>query len=123
MNPGKKILIAEDEPDLIKVLQKRVSAAGYDTILAADGRKALELFDSRKPDLVLLDVMMPGMDGWELIRYIKDIRRSRSPVLVLTAKTGEKDKMIGVDILKADAYMTKPFDPDELIKKIRELAG
>ena len=123
MNPGKKILIAEDEPDLIKVLQKRVSAAGYDTILAADGRKALELFDSRKPDLVLLDVMLPGMDGWELIRYIKDIRRSRSPVLVLTAKTGEKDKMIGVDILKADAYMTKPFDPDELIKKIRELAG
>jgi DNA-binding response OmpR family regulator len=112
-----KILIVEDESPLAAGLCDLLSGEGYDTLTASDGRRALELFRRKKPDLVLLDVMLPEKSGYEVCR---DIRREdpRTPILMLTAKAEEVDRIAGLE-LGADDYIVKPFGVGELVARVR----
>jgi len=102
-----KILLVDDDPDILKLLQTFLESGGYSTITARDGREALKYLDEERPDLVLLDVIMPGMDGWAVLKQIRE--RSSLPVMMLTAKDATTDTIQGFS-LGADDYITKPFD-------------
>jgi len=112
-----RILIVEDETSLAEGLSDLLAGEGYDTSVAADGRRALELYRRKKPDLLLLDVMIPEKSGYEVCR---EIRRSdaRVPILMLTAKGEEVDKIAGLE-LGADDYIVKPFGVGELLARVR----
>ncbi|HHT06639.1 MAG TPA: response regulator transcription factor [Hydrogenispora sp.] len=112
---GKKILIVEDEPAISRVLQAYLSKAGYQVEAAFDGEEALRQFTSAQPDLVLLDVMLPGTDGWSILQYIR--RRSSCPVIMLTALGETKQKLAGLN-LGADDYITKPFNAEEVVARV-----
>lgn len=112
------ILIVEDARDLAQVVQRELDAIGYDTILAHDGLQAIELFASRQPDLIILDWMLPTVDGLEVLRHIR--RTSPIPVLMLTARDDEADRVNGLEV-GADDYLTKPFSMRELIARVRAL--
>ena len=111
-----KVLIVEDEAPLAETIAYNLREEGYKVCTAADGVAALDLFRSEKPDLVLLDVMLPGIDGVEVCRLIR--RESDLPILMLTAKSREMDKVIGLEV-GADDYITKPFGMLELIARVR----
>ena len=111
-----KVLIIEDEAPLAETIAYNLREEGYKVCTAADGLTALDAFRREKPDLVLLDVMLPGMDGIEVCRLIR--RESDLPILMLTAKSREMDKVIGLEV-GADDYITKPFGMAELIARIR----
>jgi two-component system response regulator VicR len=96
--------------------------ASNKTVSAASGMEALREVDVSKPDLVLLDIMMPDMDGWEVFRKIKEIN-STLPIAILTAKAQNFDRLLELHVLKADDYITKPFGKNELISKVRKLSG
>lgn len=114
-------MIIDDDPVIRELLYFNLSARGYEVISCANGQKALEIFAQEKPDLILLDVMMPGMDGWEVLKILRDHYDSSDvKILMLTAKSTERDKLIGKSILKADEYVTKPFDLESLLKLIAE---
>ena len=113
------VLIVDDEPDILLMLRLNLEAEGFATLLAGDGQTALRRVREEGPDLILLDVMMPLLDGWGVLeRLAADATRPR--VIVLTAKHTERDMTRAAD-LGADAYVTKPFDPDALIAKIDEV--
>ncbi len=117
----KKILFAEDETDLVKTVSFRLTAVGYEVIKAYDGQKALELARTQNPDLIILDLMLPEMDGYKVCELLKtDSRYSSIPILIFTARTQEKDRRLGQKA-GADAYITKPFDSAVLLAKIEEL--
>ena len=117
----KKILIVDDEQDVLTLLQKLFSSEGFSVITASDGQGALETARKEKPDLIILDVMLPKMDGYVVARMLKfDENFSSIPIIMLTAKIQEKDKQVGFE-MGVDEYMTKPFDPDALLKKAREI--
>ncbi len=121
MQHQEKILIVDDTPDTVELLTKRLRAEGYDTDAAHDGEEALRKIDEYSPDLVILDVMMPKMDGYEVCRRLRQDKNRRSyRILMLTAKSGIPDKVKGLDI-GADSYLTKPFDYKELAAMIRRL--
>ena len=111
-----KILIADDEPNIIKLLRLYLRNEGYDVVAAADGRQALERFGQETPDLVLLDLMMPQLSGLEVCTEIR--KRSDVPVIMLTARSEDIDKIIGLEI-GADDYITKPFNPREVIARVK----
>ncbi len=111
-----KILIVEDETPLAETVAYNLREEGYKTVIAADGLSALDLLRNEKPSLVLLDVMLPGMDGLEVCRLIR--RETDIPVLMLTAKSREIDKVVGLEV-GADDYITKPFGMMELIARVR----
>ena len=111
-----KILVVDDERPIAEILKFNLAKEGYDVSLAYDGQEALELARSISPDLILLDIMLPVMDGFEVCREIR--KTSRVPILVLTAKDSEIDKVLGLE-LGADDYVTKPFSPRELVARIR----
>ena len=111
-----RILIVEDESALVETLVVNLRAEGYRTLTATDGPSALDLASSDSPDLVILDIMLPGMDGLEVCRALR--RRSNVPIIMLTAKAREVDKVIGLEI-GADDYITKPFGMLELIARVR----
>jgi DNA-binding response OmpR family regulator len=111
-----KVLIVEDEVTLAETIAYNLREEGYKVCSAADGITALEVFRREKPDLILLDVMLPGIDGVEVCRLIR--RESDLPILMLTAKSREMDKVIGLEV-GADDYITKPFGMAELIARIR----
>jgi len=114
-------MIIDDDPVIRELLYFNLSVRGYEVISCANGQKALEIFAQEKPDLILLDVMMPGMDGWEVLKILRDHYDSSDvKILMLTAKSTERDKLIGKSILKADEYVTKPFDLESLLKLIAE---
>ena len=116
------ILIIDDDPNVLELLAVNIDAAGYNVSTAVHGEDALQKIRAGKPDLVILDVMMPHMDGWEVCKIIKDDPSLAAvKVLILTAKDTHKDKLIGKGIFNADEYMTKPFDIDALLKSIRKL--
>ena len=120
---GKKVFIADDESGFVATLKSRLEFEGYDITTAPDGKAALEQIPVEKPDLVLLDIMMPNVNGYQVCRELKeDPDTSSIPILMLTAKSQESDKFWGMEA-GADDYMTKPFDMDELIKKIERLLG
>ncbi len=111
-----KILVVDDEKTMVRALSALLQREGYDVAAALDGPSALEAARTERPDLVLLDVMLPGMDGLEVCRQIR--AWSAVPIIMLTAKTAEGDKVAGLDV-GADDYVTKPFSPQELLARIR----
>jgi DNA-binding response OmpR family regulator len=114
-----KILVVEDEPDVRKGLRTVLEAEGFRVLEAADGKAGLEKAIEEKPDLVVLDLMIPGLDGFEVARGIR-ARGSTSPILILTARASEVDKVLGFE-LGADDYVTKPFGVRELVARVRAL--
>ena len=114
-----KILIVEDEKDIAKMLNYNLKKEGYRTVDAHDGEDALDLAVREHPDLILLDLMLPGIDGLEVCKQLrKEPKTSRIPIIMLTAKTQETDKVVGLE-LGADDYVSKPFSPKELIARIK----
>lgn len=120
---SKHVLVVDDDPNILELLDVNLSAAGYAVTRAADGREGLRQAQALHPDLVLLDVTMPEMDGWELCKTLKDDPElAGTKVLILTARASDRDRMIAVGILKADAYIAKPFDTGELLTLVGRLA-
>ena len=114
-----KILVVDDHPSNVKAIRMKLSAEGHDILEASDGREALEKFEAHQPDLVLLDIMMPGMDGYEACERIKEETVSSfTPVILVTAKTDTESLVKGFDC-GADDYITKPFKPIELVARVR----
>ena len=111
-----KVLIVEDDPNISDIVRLYLEKEGYLVEQAADGVSGLSLFDKEPPDLVVLDVMLPGMDGWEVCRSVRE--RGRIPVIMLTAKGETFDKVLGLE-LGADDYIVKPFDPRELMARVK----
>ncbi len=110
------VLVVDDEPIVRDVVVRYLGRLGYETLEAGDGEQARVLLEQSTPDLVVLDVMLPGMDGLELCRWIRG--RSAVPVILLTARGDEADRIVGLD-LGADDYVTKPFSPRELTSRVR----
>jgi two-component system response regulator VicR len=118
----KKVLVVDDEPDTLELVKLVLESGGFETVLAANGMEALDKVGKTRPDLVLLDVMMPDMDGWDVFRKIKE-KYPTIPIAILTAKAQNIDKLLGLHVLKADDYITKPFGKNELINKVKKLTG
>lgn len=113
------ILIVDDEPSICALIAFNLDKAGYHTVEADNGNTALELTRTAKPDLIILDVMLPGIDGMEVCRILKGQSHTAGiPIIMLTAKNDEVDKIIGLE-LGADDYMTKPFSPRELVARVK----
>ncbi len=111
-----KILVVDDEPSIVKLVTAYLKPEGYEVFTAADGPSGLKSARAFKPDVVILDVMLPGMDGLDVLQHLR--RESQAYVILLTAKTEEADKVIGLSV-GADDYMTKPFSPRELTARIK----
>jgi DNA-binding response OmpR family regulator len=119
---AKKIIYIEDEQDMIELVRLILSRKGYDVKGANGGRDGLDLVRSSSPDLVLLDLMMPDMDGWEVYHQLKSDDATRStPVIVVTAKAQNIDKVLGLHIAKVDDYICKPFSPQQLIDSVESV--
>jgi two-component system alkaline phosphatase synthesis response regulator PhoP len=112
----KKILLVDDEPEILEICRDYLKASGYEVVTARDGRQGLASTRREKPDLVVLDLMLPEMDGLDVCRTIR--RESNVPIIMLTARVEEAEKLIGLEI-GADDYMTKPFSPRELVARVR----
>lgn len=112
----KKILLVDDEPEILEICRDYLKASTYDVITAKDGVQGLSFARREKPDLIVLDLMMPEMDGLDFCRAIR--RESNVPIIMLTARVEETDKLVGLE-LGADDYMTKPFSPRELVARVR----
>ncbi|MCU0640540.1 MAG: response regulator [Candidatus Margulisbacteria bacterium] len=116
-----KILVVDDEPDVASLLTLMLKAQGYTVVTASDGQEALEKARSENPDLILLDVMLPRMDGYKVARMLKfDEKYSQIPIIMLTAKIQERDRQTGLE-MGANDYLTKPFDTTALLDKIKVL--
>ncbi len=119
----KRILLVDDEEDLRKMLKFRLEALNYDVTEAGDGEDALKKAKSIKPDLIILDLMLPKMDGFEVCRTLKANKDYKSiPIIMFTARAQEKDEELSKQV-GSDAHITKPFEPQELVQKIKELLG
>ena len=113
---AKVVMVVDDEPRLVTVVEAYLKQEGFEVLTASNGQQALFLARDAKPDLIILDVMMPEMDGYEFMRLHRKERET--PVILLTAKVDENDKVIGLE-LGADDYVTKPFRPRELMARVR----
>ena len=114
-----RILVVDDEPDILNLLEYNLKRAGFQAILAKDGPEAIEAAKAHRPDLVLLDIMLPDMEGTEVLRRLKALEAtSLIPIIMLTAKGEEVDKIVGFE-LGAEDYITKPFSPRELILRVK----
>src|SRR5574341_864103 len=111
-----KILVVDDEETMVRSLSNLLTREGYEVAEARDGPQALQAAKIQRPDLVLLDVMLPGVDGMEVCRQIRSW--STVPIIMLTAKTEETDKVVGLEV-GADDYVTKPFNPRELVARVK----
>lgn len=115
----KKILVVDDEVDLVKTIRFSLEREGYTVLVSLNGEDALNQARKERPDLILLDIMLPKLDGYKVCRLLKfDEKYKHIPILMLTAKTQEKDKTLGIET-GADEYITKPFDIDELMEKVK----
>jgi two-component system, OmpR family, response regulator VicR len=114
-----KVVCIEDEPDMIDLIKLILGRKGYDVIGANNGELGLAIIKDEKPDLILLDLMMPLIDGWDVYQQIKaDDSIKDTPVIVVTAKAQSIDRVLGLHIAKVDDYISKPFSPQELIDSI-----
>lgn len=119
---GKKILVVDDEPLIQQMVMSRLNASGYQTISANDGLEGLQKAKAENPDLIILDVMMPKMDGYQVCATLKQDQRYQGiPIILFTAKAGDDAEKTGVDDCGANAFMTKPFEAPVLLAKISEL--
>ena len=118
MSP-KKILIVDDEVDLVETIRFPLEMEGFDVLVSYNGEDALNQARKENPDLIILDLMLPKLDGYKVCRLLKfDERYKHIPILMLTAKTQEKDKILGKET-GADEYITKPFEMDYLMEKVK----
>jgi DNA-binding response OmpR family regulator len=115
------ILAVDDDSHVLELLRVNCASYGFEVFTARDGIEAIRAMESRLPDLVILDVMMPEMDGWEVCKHVRDKYGDSVKIVMLTAKDTARDKIIGKSILKADEYLTKPFDIDDLLATITRL--
>src|SRR5439155_7322577 len=114
-----RVLLVEDEQDVAELIRYNLAKEGYDVVVTANGADALRLARERQPDVVLLDIMVPQLNGWEVCRRLKkDPELSAIPVIMVTGRVEEGDKVLGFEV-GADDYVTKPFSPRELIARIR----
>ena len=113
-----KILVVDDDKNICELLRLYLEKDGYDVKLAFDGKEGMDKFQSYNPDLILLDVMMPNMDGWQVCREIR--KTSQCPIIMLTAKSETIDKVLGLE-LGADDYVVKPFDAKEVVARIKAI--
>jgi DNA-binding response OmpR family regulator len=111
------VLVVDDEPTIGEVVSRYLERAGYETRVAADGPAALEAVAERSPDLIVLDLMLPGLDGLEVMRRVRERRDHSSAIILLTAKGDESDRIVGLR-LGADDYVVKPFSPAELVARV-----
>ena len=111
-----KILIVDDDTNICELLRLYIEKEGYEASIANDGETALQVFDTFHPDLILLDIMLPGLDGWQVCREIR--KKSSCPIIMLTAKGEVFDKVLGLE-LGADDYVIKPFDSKELVARVK----
>jgi len=119
----KKILIVEDETEMVEMLKIRLEANDYDVISAFDGVAGLAAAKKEKPDIIILDLMLPKMDGYKVCGLLKaDTRYKKIPIIMFTAKAQDTDMALGREV-GAEAYITKPFEPAVLLGKIKELIG
>jgi len=116
---GRKILVIDDEPGIIDIVETNLLGEGFEVVSARDGKEGLEKIKSERPELVVLDVMMPEMDGWQVLKEVeKDPETAGIPVIMLTAKAADEDYIHGLEE-GAVEYITKPFFPQELINRIK----
>jgi len=121
-NEQKRILCIEDEPDMIDLIRIILQRRGYEIQGAAGGQEGIRKVREWLPDLVLLDLMMPDMDGWEVYQQMKAAEKTRNiPVIVVTAKAQNIDKVLGLHIAKVDDYVAKPFSPSELLASVEKV--
>ena len=116
---GKMILCIEDEPQMIDLIKLILETKGYEVLGAEGGQQGLDLMRTEKPDLILLDLMMPEMDGGDVFHHMKEEVELRDlPVIVVTAKAAPIDKVLWINVAKVDDYVTKPFGPRELVESV-----
>lgn len=117
-----KIMVVDDEPDVVDLVKLVLESDGFDVVMAYSGKEALDKIGQEMPDLVLLDIMMPQMDGWEVYSRIRANPKTKDiPVAMLTAKSQSIDKMIGLHVVKVDDYITKPFGRSELLERVKRI--
>ncbi len=116
--PENKVLIVEDDPNLLETLKYNLLKEGYDAVTAADGAQAVEIARREKPDLIILDIMLPKMNGFEVCRILR--KEMKTPIMMLTARADETDKIVGLEI-GADDYVTKPFSIRELLARVHAM--
>ena len=115
------ILLVDDEPDLVELVSQRLQATGYDVMTACDGQQALDQVKKKRPDLIILDLMLPKLDGYKVCRLLKfDERYKRIPILIFTARAQEEDIKLATEC-GADEYLTKPFEAKILLEKLKGL--
>jgi two-component system KDP operon response regulator KdpE len=113
--PNTRILVVEDDPNIVDLMRSNLAVRGFDTVVSTDGAQALRLLETERPDIILLDLMLPAVDGFELCRQVRE--RSTVGVIVVSARGGDRDKVAALN-LGADDYMTKPFSIEELLARI-----
>jgi len=119
---SKRLVYIEDEEEMIDLVRLILSRRGYEVLGANGGREGLDLVRRELPDLVLLDLMMPDMDGWDVYQQMKSEERTRDiPVIVVTAKAQSIDKVLGLHIAKVEDYISKPFSPQELLDSVEKV--
>ena len=122
--PSKQILCIEDETEMIDLIRLILGRRGFEVIGANGGTEGLRMVRENPPDLVLLDLMMPDMDGWEVYQQMKAEEKTRNiPVIVVTAKAQNIDRVLGLHIAKVDDYIAKPFSPQELMASVEKVLG
>jgi two-component system response regulator VicR len=120
--PPIKVLHIDDKPEMIDMIRLILGKAGYEVTGALDGKSGLKVVETLMPDVVLLDLMMPDIDGWEVFRAIKaDPKTSHIPVIVLTARAQSIDKVLGLHIAKVDDYITKPFNQAQVLDSLKRV--
>lgn len=120
----KRIMIVDDEPDTVDLVKLVLETEGYEILAAYSGSEALEKIKTEKPDMVLLDIMMPGMDGWAVRTELLEDRETKDiPIVMLTARAQPIDKMIGLHVVEVADYITKPFGRRELVDRLRAVLG
>lgn len=115
----KKIMVVDDEPDTVDLIKLVLETEGFEVISAYSGRECLEKLEKEKPAAVLLDIMMPEMDGWEVFKKIRE--KYELPVAMLTVRNQDIDKILGLHVLKADDYITKPFGRMDLVERVKKM--
>ncbi|HEY58901.1 MAG TPA: response regulator [Anaerolineae bacterium] len=119
---AERILCVDDEPEMVELLRLILGRRGYEIVGVYSGQEALETLKGESVDLILLDLMMPGMDGWEVVRRLRANEATASiPVIVVTAKSQNVDRVLGLHIVKVDDYITKPFTPRELLDAVQRV--
>jgi two-component system, OmpR family, alkaline phosphatase synthesis response regulator PhoP len=114
-----RILVVDDDSQILRLLRSYLEQAGFEVLTAADGTLALRLIRTERPDLILLDLLLPDRDGWEITREVRsDSKVARTPIIMLTARVADTDKIVGLE-LGADDYITKPFNPHEVVARVR----